>query len=240
VSAGKRFIGTSGWIYDHWRGVFYPEGLPTSEWLKFYTRRFDTVEVNYSFYRLPERAVFEKWRVETPDGFTFAVKASRYLTHMRKLKDPQEPLDRLISHAGGLNGKLGPILYQLPPGWKANVPRLREFVSLLPKDLRHAMEFRDPSWLTDEVFQVLEEYGIAYCIMSAPDLLRVMRVTAPFAYIRMHNGGYDSEGCYGDAELQWWAEQIRSMLEKADVYVYFNNDYKGFAVKNALDLKDVV
>ena len=148
-SASRRpRIGTSGWNYDHWKGVFYPKDLPSDEWLEFYSRHFDTVEINYSFYRWPERENFEQWRKETPEGFVFAVKASQYLTHRKKLKDAEEPLQRTFDHARGLGEKLGPILYQLPPRWKVNLDRLRHFLSLLPGDIRHAMEFRDPSWNT--------------------------------------------------------------------------------------------
>lgn len=240
MSMSRYCIGTSGWNYDHWKGVFYPPGLPSDEWLEFYSGQFDTVEINYSFYRLPERENFERWAAETPEDFTFAVKASRYLTHLKKLKDPEEPLELVIGHARGLGHKLGPILYQLPPRWKVNVPRLQHFLSILPTDLRYAMEFRDPSWNTDEVFDLLSEYSVAYCIMSAPDLPRIMRVTAPFVYIRMHNGGHDTEGNYDDAQLEWWAEQVKSFLASGDVYVYFNNDNKGFAVRNARTLVSMV
>lgn len=236
----RHYIGTSGWNYDHWRDVFYPRGLPTSEWLDFYARHFDTVEINFSFYRLPERRTFEKWRGQSPEGFTFAVKASRFLTHIKKLKDPKEPLERVIGNARGLGGKLGPILYQLPPRWKVNLDRLRDFLALLPSDVCHVMEFRDPSWLIDDVFDLLQKHSVAYCIMSAPGLPQVMNITAPFAYIRMHSGGIGTEGCYEEAQLRWWAKQVMSFLQKADVYVYFNNDYKGFAVQNARRLLQLV
>ncbi len=232
-------IGTSGWIYPHWEGVFYPEDMPESDWFEFYTHYFDTVEINYSFYRWPERETFEKWRKESPEGFLFAVKASQYLTHRKKLKDPEEPLGRVIDHARGLGEKLGPILYQLPPRWKVNIERLRQFLSLLPKDIRHVMEFRDPSWQTEEVYSLLAEHGVAYCVMSAPAFPRVMRVTAPFAYIRMHHGG-EKDGNYDEHQLEWWAEQISNWLRDVDVYVYFNNDLHGNAVKNALRLREMV
>ncbi len=213
--------------------------MPESDWLEHYARHFDTVEINYSFYRWPERDSFEKWRNGTPEGFLFAVKASQYLTHRKKLKDPREPLERIFDHARGLGDKLGPILYQLPPRWKANLDRLREFLVLLPKDIRHAMEFRDPSWQTEAVYSLLEEHGVAYCIMSAPGLPGVMRVTAPFAYIRMHHGAMD-DGGYNDDELEWWAGQVSAMLSGADVYIYFNNDSRGHAVENALRLREMV
>jgi len=234
------YIGTSGWNYNHWKGVFYPTDLPSTEWLKFYSKFFSTVEINYSFYRLPEKRNFEQWRDEVPENFVFAVKASRYLTHQKKLKDPKEPLERIITHARGLGEKLGPILYQLPPRWKVDLERLQEFLNLLPNDIRHVMEFRDGSWLIDEVFDLLKKYHVGYCIMSAPDLPRVMQITAPFAYIRMHSGGYDTESNYEEPQLEWWAEQVKEMLRSVDVYVYFNNDYKGFAVQNAKRLKELV
>lgn len=233
-------IGTSGWNYDHWREVFYPKELPSSKWLRFYSQHFDTVEINYSFYRLPEYITFEKWRRETPEDFTFAVKASRYLTHQKKLKDAKEPLERVIGSARGLREKLGPILYQLPPHWHVDTARLREFLSLLPTDIRHVMEFRDPSWQTDEVFDLLRERSVGYCIMSASDLPRIVKVTAPFAYIRMHSGGSETESNYDEPQLQWWADQVKTFLEDVDVYVYFNNDYKGFAVKNAQRLIELL
>lgn len=238
--ANRHFIGTSGWNYDHWKDIFYPKGLSSKRWLSFYGQHFMTVELNYSFYRQPDRDTFERWRDEVPDDFIFSVKASRYLTHVKKLKDPEEPLERIIGNAKGLGDKLGPILYQLPPRWHANIERLSAFLSLLPKDIRHVMEFRDPSWLIDEVFDLLEKHSVAYCIMSAPDLPRVMRVTAPFAYIRMHNGGYLTEGRYDEAQLRWWAEQVSELSKQADIYVYFNNDYKGFAIENARRLKELL
>ncbi len=236
----KCYIGTSGWNYDHWKGMFYPPHLSASSWLEFYARQFDTVEINYSFYRLPERVVFETWRSEVPENFTFAVKASRYLTHLKKLKDPREPLERIVTNARGLGDKLGPILYQLPPHWNANLQRLREFIAVLPSDVRHVIEFRDPSWLADEVFDLLQEHSIGYCIMSAPDLPRVMQVTANFAYIRMHSGGYGTEGNYEEPQLEWWAERVSEFARGVDVYVYFNNDYKGFAVQNAQRMVELV
>lgn len=238
-SEHRLYVGTSGWIYPHWKGVFYPEHAPQHDWLGFYASRFDTVEINYSFYRWPEREIFGKWRRETPEGFTFAVKASQYLTHRKKLKDPEEPLGRVIDHARGLGDKLGPILYQLPPHWKVNLDRLREFLALLPNDIRHAMEFRDRSWQIEEVYALLEEHGVAYCVMSAPGLPRVMRVTAPFAYVRMHHGG-EEDGRYDEHQLEWWAEQICGWLRGVDVYVYFNNDPHGYAVENALALRSML
>ncbi|MDO8682656.1 MAG: DUF72 domain-containing protein [Armatimonadota bacterium] len=236
--SGRLYIGTSGWNYKHWIGILYPKSSPSSQWLSIYSNRFDTVEVNNSFYRLPERSVFESWARSSPDNFIFAVKASRFLTHMKKLKDPEEPLNRMVDHAEGLGKKLGPILYQLPPWWKVNADRLRAFLAILPKNLRHVFEFRDASWQTDSVFDLLREYGAGYCIMSAPDLPLHLISTAGFVYIRMHSGGAETEGCYTDDALRWWADRVADFMIDNDVYVYFNNDYKGYAVQNAETLKE--
>lgn len=234
---GKLYCGTSGWNYNHWRGIFYPKDVPQSKWLECYSGHFDTVEVNNSFYRLPEQSTFQSWHDQTPPDFTFAVKASRFLTHMKKLTDPEEPLDRMFGRMDVLGEKQGPILYQLPPGWRVNLERLEYFLSVLPFGFRHVFELRDESWQNEDVFSLLRQYGAGYCIMSAPDLPCNMIRTSSYAYIRMHNGGYDSDGSYTDDGLDWWAGHIRQYLSDGDVYVYFNNDYKGYAVMNAENLK---
>jgi len=234
------YCGTSGWNYKHWIGALYPKGLASSQWLARYAQEFDTVEINYSFYRLPPRETFEKWRRETPEGFTFAVKASRYLTHMRKLKHPKDPLERLFQSAGGLGEKLGPILYQLPPGWHADLERLCRFLAELPRDIRHVFEFRDDSWQVRAVFDLLSRYNVGYCIMSAPGLPFHMVTTTDFTYVRMHSGGDETDGNYTEEHLRWWAERCRSFLRVGDLYVYFNNDYRGYAVHNARRLREMV
>lgn len=234
------YCGTSGWNYNHWVDVLYPKGLPSSKWLERYAQEFDTVEINYSFYRLPPKETFESWHRDSPEGFTFAVKASRYLTHMKKLKEPEEPLERLLTRAAGLGDKIGPILYQLPPGWQFNPERLESFLAMLPRDLRHVFEFRDPSWQTESAFDLLRKYRAGYCIMSSPDLPCNLIATTDYTYIRMHNGGYESEGNYTEDGLKWWAEHCRRFLDQGDLYVYFNNDYKGYAVYNARRLKELV
>jgi uncharacterized protein YecE (DUF72 family) len=238
--AGKLYIGTSGWNYKHWRGIFYPEKLPQSQWLDFYARHFDTVEINNSFYRLPERETFESWHDSSPEGFTFAVKASRFLTHLKKLSSPEEPLDRMLSHTSALGEKLGPILYQLPPHWSLNLDRLSYFLGILPRNLRHVFEFRDSSWQVKPVFELLRKHRVGYCIMSSPDLPCNIMLTADFAYIRMHNGGYATGGNYTDNALRWWADQIRPILAEFDTYVYFNNDWQGYAIQNAEMLRGLL
>ncbi len=161
---GRFRAGCSGWQYKHWKGSFYPATLPQSRWLHHYAGVFDTVELNNSFYRLPEPERFASWREETPPGFLFAVKASRHLTHMKKLKDPEEPLERLFSRAKALGAKLGPVLYQLPPRWKYDPERLDQFLHALPKRRRHVIEFREPGWYREEVFSALEERRVALCL----------------------------------------------------------------------------
>ena len=238
----KVWIGTSGWVYEHWKnGVFYPEKLPADQQLGFYARQFQTVEVNYSFYRLPDRGVFEGWRNQTPREFLFAVKGSRYLTHLKKLKDPEEPLGRLMEHAGGLREKLGPILFQFPHTWPVHIERLEPFVRLLKsyEGRRFAFEFRHQSWLTKGVYDLLESVDAALCVPVAPGMPLDVRLTASWSYIRFHQG---SRGVgFGKKELSLWATRIRSFLKKgADVFAYFNNDAKGYAIRDARRLGEML
>ncbi|MBC7233759.1 MAG: DUF72 domain-containing protein [Chloroflexi bacterium] len=235
------YIGTSGWVYPHWRGILYPWELPTSQWLRYYATRFDTVEVNNTFYHLPSEQTFRSWKEEAPDRFLYAIKASRYITHMKKLAGVEEALARFLERSRLLGEHLGPVLYQLPPRWACNLERLHNFLHLLPGDLRHVFEFRHASWLEDAAFSLLEEHGVAFCIVSLPDFPCLLRVTAPFVYIRLHGAEAKYGSCYREEELQWWAEQILGFLADGnDVYVYFNNDAFGYAVENALRLKELV
>jgi uncharacterized protein YecE (DUF72 family) len=238
---GSLRIGTSGWVYPHWRGPFYPPSLPQAAWLDYYARRFDTVEINRSFYRLPTPKAAAEWAVGSPHGFCFAVKASRYLTHMKKLKDPDEPLSRLQEAIAPLNGKLGPILYQLPPRWRFDADRLAQFLALLPKDQRHVLEFRDPSWFTPEAYRLLERHEVALCVVSFPGVPVVWEATAPFTYVRLHGATKAYDYRYSEAELEDWATGTRRYLEQGlDAYVYFDNDAHGYAVENALRLRDML
>src|SRR4029079_10973524 len=157
-------VGCSGWQYKHWRGDFYPARLPQARWVEHYAKTFDTVEINNSFYRLPERSTFEAWARRAPAGFEFAVKASRFLTHMKKLKDPEEPIDRLFTRLRALGTHLGPVLYQLPPGWKVDVERFAHFLDALPSDVRHVIEFRETSWYSPEIFRLMERRRVALCL----------------------------------------------------------------------------
>jgi uncharacterized protein YecE (DUF72 family) len=232
-------IGTSGWVYRHWQGLFYPAGLTGEQLLRFYSSRFDTVEVNYSFYRLPSRDVFAAWREASPEGFVFAVKASRYLTHMKKLRNPAEPLARLLASAEGLGPKLGPILFQFPHNWPRDVERLRAFLPLLPEGQRYAFEFRHPTWLAPEVYAALRQAGCALCIPDSPTLPQDRQVTAEFTYVRLHAGR--SSARYSDDELTEWAGWLgRTVADGVAAYVYFNNDIAGYAVENARRLREML
>ncbi|MDQ6893242.1 MAG: DUF72 domain-containing protein [Acidobacteriota bacterium] len=231
-------VGCSGWQYRHWRRDFYPANLPASRWFDHYAERFDTVEINNSFYRLPESSVFEAWRRRAPRGFLYAVKASRYLTHNKKLKDPEEPIERFFERAGHLRGKLGPVLYQLPPGWKVNLDRLRAFLDLLPQRVRHVIEFRDPSWYAAPVLEALDRRGVALCLHDMPGAAPERRSAGPFVYVRFH--GYDERygGRYSEERLEDWAGWLTGRVtEGRDVYAYFNNDSGGHAPRDALRLR---
>lgn len=233
-------IGTSGWVYDHWHGIVYPKNLPQRDWFACYACEFDTVEINNSFYRLPSPDAFDTWHRQAPAGFLYAVKASRYLTHMKKLKDPEEPLQRFFQRASRLGNTLGPVLYQLPPSWHVNLSRLEHFLSVLPNPCTHVLEFRDESWLIEDVFRLLERYGAVHCIHDMYPLNVPARVTAPLVYLRFH-GSLSYGGDYERAILKTWARRIaRWRDEKLDVVVYFNNDIVGFAVKDARMLKQML
>jgi len=232
-------IGTSGWVYPHWRSVFYPPDLPQSRWYTHYAKTFDTVEINYSFYRLPSEAAFDRWREQAPPGFIYAVKANRYITHVKRLKDAAEPLERFLARARRLGDKLGPILWQLPPRWRANPERLETFAALLPPDLTHAFEFRDPRWFVEPVRRILEQHRLAFCIFDMPGLPCPTWVTSDVVYLRFHGSGIVYGGRYGREALRHpWATRIREWLREGhQVYAYFNNDAFGFAVEDAQELR---
>ena len=234
-------IGTSGWVYPHWRHVFYPPDLPQKQWFVHYARYFDTVEINNTFYRLPSEATFDAWRQQAPAGFVYAVKASRYITHVRRLRECAEPVEHFLSRARRLGPHLGPILYQLPPRWKPNLERLAQFLTLLPPDLVHVFEFRDERWFIPEVFDLLREHRVGFCIFHMPDLETPLEVTSNVVYIRLHGAGALYMGSYPDEALRLWAERIQGWWASGlQVYVYFNNDAFGNAVRNALTLKEML
>jgi uncharacterized protein YecE (DUF72 family) len=231
-------VGCSGWQYRHWRGDLYPAELPTSRWFAHYSQTFDTVEINNSFYRLPEAETFAKWRDQAPSGFLYAVKASRFLTHMKKLKDPDEPLTRFFGRAQHLRSTLGPVLYQLPPRWPVDLPRFAAFLSALPRQYSHAVEFREPSWYDDRVFALLEEHRVALCLHDMQGSATERLAIGPFVYVRFHFGTTRYGGRYDDRRLDDWAEWLAERIRRGlSVFTYFNNDVGGHAPRDAVRLR---
>jgi len=238
------WIGTSGWHYAHWLGVFYPEDLPPSQWFHHYVRFFPTVELNNSFYRQPKPQAWDLWRRNAPPGFLFAVKANRFITHIKRLKDAEEPLQRFLEGAQRLGEHLGPILYQLPPSFRRtpeNEERLARFLALLPPHLRHVVEFRHRSWLCEEATALLRRHGVAFCCFDAPGLKTPLLATAPFAYVRFHGTEALYASDYTNEMLSDWALRLLGLgREVEDVFVYFNNDAYGYAVANARTLAEML
>jgi uncharacterized protein YecE (DUF72 family) len=235
---GSAHVGCSGWEYKHWRGDFYPADLPRTRWFERYAAVFDTVEINNTFYRLPEETTFAAWSARAPNGFIYAVKASRFLTHMKKLKDPEEPLERLFSRMRPLGRHLGPVLYQLPPGWKLDRERLEHFLQALPRGVRHVMEFRDPTWYADDVLRMLERYRVALCLHDMRGSATGRERVGPFVYVRFHGATGHYGGGYSDERLRDWAAWLHAQRAGgAAVYAYFNNDVGGHAPRDAVTLR---
>jgi uncharacterized protein YecE (DUF72 family) len=232
------WIGTSGWQYNHWRGRLYPRGLPTAAWFERYAEAFDTVELNVTFYRQPRPAVFEGWARRAPEGFLFAVKASRFLTHIRRLREPGDSVDRLMEGASRLGVHLGPVLVQLPPDMPAEPGRLEETLAAFPPDVRVAVEPRHGSWFSEEVRAVLRRHGAALCWADRRGPRTPVDpgwATAPWGYARFHSGSAAPRGCYGEQALRRWLDRLRSAWADptADVFLYWNNDPLGCAPRDA-------
>jgi uncharacterized protein YecE (DUF72 family) len=240
--AGPIRVGTSGWVYREWRGRFYPPDLPTSAWFGFFSKHFTTVEINNTFYRRVPDGVFRAWKAQAPPGFLYAVKASRLLTHRKKLIDAAAILPTVLDPARLLGPHLGPILYQLPPRWRCNPDRLRTFCQVLPAGLRHVVEFRDPSWYTDEVRDILDEHGVGFCVHDLKGEGSPVWATGPLAYVRFHGPAPTAyRGRYGKARLRTWADRIGEFSAGGrEVFAYFNNDVGGAAVDDARDLLDLL
>jgi uncharacterized protein YecE (DUF72 family) len=229
------YVGTSGWQYRHWRGTFYPAKLAQARWLDYYTRRFQTVEVNNTFYNLPEASTFEAWRRRTPDDFVVTVKMSRYLTHLRRLHEPAEPVQRFMSRAEKLGPKLGPVLIQLPPNLEAEPDRLAQTLELMPEGARVAVEFRHQSWFSDRVLSILEEHRAALCLADSPRRRTPPARTAAFGFVRFHEGRASPRPCYGERALESWVERLGELYgPDPDVFVYFNNDHRACAIRDAI------
>jgi uncharacterized protein YecE (DUF72 family) len=235
-------IGCSGWNYGHWRdGVFYPSRCPAGRWLPFYAEHFDSVEVNATFYRLPRHDAVARWVEQTPADFVFAVKVSRYVTHVKRLREVEVHLPLLLQRITPLAaaGKLGPLLWQLPPTFTRDDERLAEALAAFPRNLRHAVEFRHESWFAPEPLSLLADHGVALVVADRPGSPGPERPepAAPFTFVRFHHGSRGRRGNYSDAELADWARTLRRWARRGDVYAYFNNDWEGFAPRNAATLR---
>jgi uncharacterized protein YecE (DUF72 family) len=235
-------IGTSGWLYNHWRGLFYPRGLPASRWFAHYARHFDTVELNNPFYRQPSRATFVKWRTQSPADFVYAVKLNRYLTQFKRLNVTLETIRRSYDPLAGLGPKAAVVLVQLPPRMRFDPARVdRFFRQVRRRRKRHALEPRHSSWLTDEALDALRRNGVALCIADGPKYETREAITADFTYLRFHGRERLYASNYRDDALREWAVRIRAWSASGlDVYAYFNNDARGYAVSNALRLRELL
>jgi len=234
---GKIWIGTSGWHYKHWKGTFYPEGLADSKQFDFYKKKFKTVELNNSFYMLPESETFDGWRDAAPKNFLFSVKMSRFITHMKKLNVGKNEINKFLNRAAHLGEKLGPVLFQLPPRWKKNVERFERLLNILPNGYRYTFEFRDHTWYDEEIYALLRKHNASFCIYELEYHTSPLEVTSELVYIRLHGPGKKYQGSYNKRTLKKWAERCRNWKKEGrDVFVYFDNDQKGYAAQNALDL----
>jgi uncharacterized protein YecE (DUF72 family) len=234
-------IGTSGWHYKHWVGDFYPQRFAAAGMLERYAKEFDTVEINNSFYRLPEERTFRTWKTTVGPGFLFAVKASRFITHIKKLKDSEAAIHLLMERCRPLGTSLGPVLFQLPPNWKVNLERLDAFLQVLPPGFQAAVEFRDPSWNNDQVFALLRQHNVALCIHDWREMPWPEELTADFAYVRFHGSGQRYGGSYPEEALRNWSEKLRRWGRSlGQAFIYFNNDIGGHAFRNARTLREML
>ncbi|MFH1428197.1 MAG: DUF72 domain-containing protein [Candidatus Margulisiibacteriota bacterium] len=232
-------IGTSGWSYKDWNGRFYPEDIPERDHLPYYQKNYKTVEINSTFYHLPSEKNVVSWYNNTDEEFIFAVKASRYITHVKRLIDCGEPVQNFFTVIDHFQHKCGPILWQLPPNMNKNEVRLKEFIALLPKNFKHAFEFRNPEWFTDSVYEILRKNDCAFVIYDMPGLQTPEIITADFAYVRFHGAENLYNSRYSDEELLKWKAKMRDWQVK-DAYIYFNNDSHAWAVENAMFLKEIL
>lgn len=232
-------IGTSGWSYKHWRGTFYPEGTKVKDHFSYYARIFYTVEINNTFYGVPSDDTFLKWRETVPDDFVYVIKANRFIMHLKKLRNPEESLQSFMEKVEILGTKLGAVLFQLPPFLTVNVELLETFLAALPSKNRYVFEFRNESWYIPPVYDLLQKYNVAFCIYELAGHISPIQTTADFVYLRLHGPGVNKyQGSYSDESLMEWAAQCKIWLKTKDVFVYFDNDEKGYAAFNAIKLKE--
>jgi uncharacterized protein YecE (DUF72 family) len=238
---GNIHIGTSGWSYDHWKGPFYPEDLPGNRMLDYYTRHFRSVEINSSFYRLPEKKTLQHWYDCTPRDFLFTAKASRYITHMKKLREPKKTVPVFLDRISILGDKLGPILFQLPPHWRFNAERLRAFLESLSTEFRYAFEFRDRSWLNPHTYELLSRHAMSFCLYELEGFTTPEINTTDFVYVRLHGPGEAYQGSYRRKALCARAETFTEWVrEGKSVWCYFDNDQCGYAARNADKLQGIL
>ena len=241
VARAAVHVGCSGWVYKHWRGLFYPEGLPQKRWFERYADEFDTVEINASFYRLPLESTFDNWRQKAPNGFRYALKVNRFITHLKKLVGVEQALDDFVTLARRLDHTLGPLLYQLPPSLKLDLDRLEAFLRLLPSDVASVFEFRNRSWYVPETCALLDRYGASFCVHDMPGSATERIAAGPIAYVRFHGAEGKYWGRYSDEALLSWADWILDQSQKGrSVWCYFNNDIHGHAIEDARTLKSMV
>jgi len=234
-------IGTSGWHYNHWTEVFYPASLPKSKWFEHYAGHFDTVEINNTFYHLPKQQTFELWHRQAPENFVYTVKANRYITHIKRLKEPTEPLERFFAGANLLKEKLGPILYQLPPSFHKDLDRLRTFLEALPRERLAVFEFRHKSWFSEDTYELLDEFKASFCIHDMPGMKVPRVITGSVIYLRFHGTTGRYSGNYTKAALKKWADWVKKHTAAVrSIYAYFNNDVAGYAVFNAKQLRELL
>ena len=233
-------IGTSGWYYDHWKEKFYPADLPRSKWFEYYAKHFNTVEINNTFYHLPKEQILQRWHKIAPKDFLYTVKANRYTTHIKRLKDVAEPLERFFERANLLKSSLGPILYQLPPSLHKNLDLLETFIKLLPKRKTAVLEFRHQSWYEDDTYKLLDKYGISFCIHDMPGKESPRIVTGNVIYMRFHGTTGRYSGSYTKSQLQNWVDWLKTKGKNMHtIYIYFNNDAQSHAIKNAKQLREL-
>lgn len=233
------YIGTSGWSYTGWKNVFYPDKTKPVDFLKFYAQHFDTVEVNSSFYHILKNTTVKNWINEVPEDFVFALKADRYITHIKKLEEPKETISSFIESIKPFDKKLGPVLFQLPPSFGINAQRLKKFVDILSDDFRYVFEFRNKTWFVDEIYQILREKNIALCIYNLKGFQSPFEITADFSYIRFHGTMGIGAGKYSSNEIQHLSSKIKKLASQdMEIFCYFNNDSNAESVENAKELKD--
>lgn len=232
-------IGTSGWHYNHWTGLFYPAELPKSKWFEYYAKDFDTVEINNTFYQQPKQSSLERWYKQAPKHFIYSVKANRYITHIKRLKDTSEALERFFEGVGILKEKLGPVLYQLPPSLHKDIDLLRSFIRLLPEKLPAVFEFRHKSWFSEDTYELLNQFGLSFCVHDMPGIVSPRTITADIIYVRFHGPTGKYAGSYSKSALKNWAQWIKEHTKDiCSIYVYFNNDIHANAIDNARQLKE--